>query len=67
MLIKANNNLKKMDSFLNLIHCCKKDDVIKNQSKSEVSVPLDNQQIKYKNTQKIQLSPDKNEKVNDKC
>ena len=65
MLIKANNNLKKMDSFLNLIHCCKKDDVIKNQSKSEVSVPLDNQQIKYKNTQKIQLSPDKNEKVND--
>jgi len=64
-LIKANNNLKKMDSFLNLIHCCKKDDVIKNQSKSEVSVPLDNQQIKYKNTQKIQLSPDKNEKVND--
>jgi len=54
-----------MDSFLNLIHCCKKDDVIKNQSKSEVSVPVDNQQIKYKNTQKIQLSPDKNEKVND--
>ena len=54
-----------MDSFLNLIHCCNKDDVIKNQSKSEVSVPVDNQQIKYKNTQKIQLSPDKNEKVND--
>ena len=53
-----------MDSFLNLIHCCKKDDVIKNQSKSEVNVPVDNQ-IKYKNTQKIQLSPDKNEKVND--
>lgn len=54
-----------MESFLNLIHCCKKDDAIKNQSKSEVSVPLDNEQIKYKKTQKIQLSPEKDEKNND--
>ena len=53
-----------MESFLNLIHCCKRDDALKDQSKSEVSVPVDNQQIKYKNTQKIQLSPDKNDSLN---
>jgi hypothetical protein len=54
-----------MESFLNLIHCCKKNDVLKNQSKSEVNIPVDNQQIKYKKTQKIQLSSDNNEKYND--
>ena len=53
-----------MESFLNLIHCCKKDDALKDQSKSEVSVPVENQQIKYKKTQKIQLSPDKNDSLN---
>ena len=53
-----------MESFINLIHCCKKDDAFKDQSKSEVNVPVDNQQIKYKKTQKIQLSPDKNDSLN---
>jgi len=53
-----------MESFFNLIHCCKKDDALKDQSKSEVNVPLENEQIKCKKTQKIQLSPDKNDSLN---
>jgi len=53
-----------MESFLNLIHCCKKDDALKEQSKSEVNVPVENQQINSKKTQKIQLSSDKFDSLN---
>ena len=50
-----------METFLNIINCCKKDEILQNQMKSEIKVPTDNQQIKYKKTQKIQLSPENNE------
>ena len=50
-----------MDTILNIINCCKKEEVIKNQSKCEVKVPIDNNNIKNKDKiyQNVSYSPDK--------
>ena len=50
-----------MDSFLKIINCCKKEEVIKNQTNCEVNVPLDNDKIKNNNYQNISYSPDKSD------
>ena len=46
-----------MDSFLNIIHCCRKEEIINEQTKNEVNVPIDNNQ-KIKNYQTIPYSPE---------
>jgi hypothetical protein len=51
-----------MDIFLKYINCCKKEDLIKNQTNCEINVPLDNtDQNNYNNSQNISLLPDKPE------
>ena len=51
-----------MDVFFKYINCCKKEDLIKNQTNCEINVPLDNtNQNNCNNSQNISLSPDKPE------
>ena len=53
-----------MDTILNIINCCKKEEVIKNQPKCEVNIPIDNNnKIKNKDKiyQNISYSPDKSD------
>ena len=55
-----------MDVIFNYINCCKKEDLIKNQTNCEINVPLDNtNQNNCNNSQNISLSPDKPE--SNKC
>ena len=51
-----------MDVFFKYINCCKKEDLIKNQTNCEINVPLDNtNQNNCNNSQNISLSQDKPE------
>ena len=45
-----------MDSILNIIQCCRKEEIINNKEKGEVNVPVDNNQ-KTKNYQNLSYSP----------
>ena len=52
-----------MDMFLNIINCCKREEVPKNQVKNEINIPIDNNynQNKNKNYQDFSYSQDKSD------